>query len=43
MLGKGHGGVYKAPTMEERRMRKAKRREGSDQVDFILDLKDGKL
>ena len=27
MLRKGHGGLYKAPTKEERRKRKAKRRE----------------
>ena len=33
MLRKDHGGLYKAPTKEERRKRKAKRREGSDQVD----------
>ena len=32
MLRKGHGGLYKAPKKEERRKRKAKRREGSDQV-----------
>ena len=32
MLGKGHGGIYKAPTKEERRKQKAKRRERSDQV-----------
>ena len=31
-VGEGHGGLYKAPTKEERRMRKAKRRERSDQV-----------
>ena len=31
MLRKGHVGLYKAPTKEERR-RKAKRREISDQV-----------
>ena len=30
--GEGRGGLYKAPTMEERRNRKAKRRERSDQV-----------
>ena len=34
MLGRGHGGLYKALTMEERRKRKVKRREGSDQVYF---------
>ena len=28
----GHGGLYKAPIMEERRKRKAKRGERSDQV-----------
>ena len=27
MLGKGHGGLYNASTMEERRKQKAKRRE----------------
>ena len=32
MLGRRHGGLYKAPTKEERRKRKAKRIEGSDQV-----------
>ena len=32
MLGKGHGGLYNASTKEEIRKRKAKRREGSDQV-----------
>ena len=34
MLGKDHGGLYKAPTKEERRRRKAKSRERSDQVDL---------
>ena len=34
MLRKGHGGLHKAPTMEERRKRKAKRRE-RDQIKFI--------
>ena len=33
MFGKGHGGLYKAPTKEERRKRKAKRR--GDQIKFI--------
>ena len=33
MLGKGHGGLYNASTKEEeRKKRKAKRRERSDQV-----------
>ena len=32
MLGKGHAGLYKASTMEERRKRKSKRRERQDQV-----------
>ena len=32
MLRKGHGGLYKAPTEEVERKRKAKRRERSDQV-----------
>ena len=31
-VGKGHRGLYKAPTKEERKMQKAKRRERSDQV-----------
>ena len=30
--GKSHGGLYKAPTKEERRKQKAKRRERSNQV-----------
>ena len=34
MLRKGHGGLYKAPTKEERRKRKSKRRE-RDQIKFI--------
>ena len=33
-FGKGHGGLYKAPTKEERRKLKAKRRE-RDQIKFI--------
>ena len=37
-----HGGLYKAPEKEERRKRKAKRRELSDRL-LILDLNDGKL
>ena len=32
MLRKGHGGLYKAPTKEERRKQTAKRR---DQIKFI--------
>ena len=32
MLRKGYGGLYKAPTKEERRKRTAERRERSDQV-----------
>ena len=32
MLGKGHDGLYKAPTKEERRKQKAKRGERSDDV-----------
>ena len=35
---KGHGGLYKAPTKEERRKQKAKRRERSDQVDKVISL-----
>ena len=34
MLGKGRGGLYNASTKEERRKRKAKRRE-RDQIKFI--------
>ena len=34
MLRKCHGGLYQAPTMVERRKRKAKRRE-RDQMKFI--------
>ena len=37
MLGKGDGGLYKAPIKEERRKRQAKKRE-RDQIKFI-DLK----
>ena len=32
MLGKRHGGLYKALTKEERRKRDTKRRERSDQI-----------
>ena len=32
--GKGHGGLCKAPTMEEKRKREAKKRE-RDQIKFI--------
>ena len=42
MLRNGNGGLCKAPTMEERRRRKVKRRERSDSV-LILYLKDGRL
>ena len=42
MLGKGHGGLYNAPTKEERRKQKAKRREIRSSL-LILDLRDGKL
>ena len=31
-VGKGHGGLYKAPTKEEGRKQKVKRIKGSDQV-----------
>ena len=34
MLGESHGGLYKAPTKEERRMQKANRRK-RDQIKFI--------
>ena len=37
--GKAHGGLYKAPTKEERRKQKAKRRERSDQVEMMHSLK----
>ena len=41
MLREGHGGLHKAPTQEERRVRL--RGEG-DKINFIdLDLKDGQL
>ena len=39
MLGKGHGGLYKAPTKVEWRKRKAKRRDGSDPVYWSWILK----
>ena len=42
MLGKGHGDLYNASTMEARRKQKAKRREIRSSL-LILDLKDGKL
>ena len=42
MLRKGHGSLYQALTMEERRKRKARRREVRSSL-LILDLKDGKL
>ena len=32
LLWEGYGGLYKAPTLEERRKRAAKRREKSNQV-----------
>ena len=36
MLGKGHGGLYKAPTKEEKRKRRANRLRGErDQIEFI--------
>ena len=34
-VGKGHSGLYKAPTVEERRKRNAKRGEGGGQIKFI--------
>ena len=43
MLRKGHGGLYKAPTKEERR---SKRLRGEREIRsslLVLDLKDGKL
>ena len=44
MLRKGHGGLYKAPTKEGRRKRRAKRREREIRSSLlILDLKDIKL
>ena len=37
MLRKGHGGLYNASTMEEeRKKRKAKRRERSDQINYMI-------
>ena len=42
MLRKGHAGLYKAPTKEERRKRMAKRREIRSSL-LIFDLKDGKF
>ena len=42
MLRKGNGGLYKAPTKEERRKRKASGRETRSSL-LVLDLKDGKL
>ena len=42
MLRKGHDGLYKAPKIEERRRRKAKRR-GIRSNLFILDVKGGRL
>ena len=43
MLRYGHGGLYKAPTKEERRKRKAKRRE-RNQIKFIgLGFERGKV
>ena len=42
MLGKGHGGLYNASTKEERRKRKAKRRERYDQTQgYFVILKKG--
>ena len=38
MLRKGHGGLYKAPTKEERRKQEAKSCERSDQKKFSLVL-----
>ena len=35
MSRKGHGGLYKAQTKEERRKKKAKRRKKSDEIKFI--------
>ena len=44
MLRKGHGGLNKAPTKEERRTRKAKRRERGIRSSLLIsDLKEGKL
>ena len=38
MLRKGHSGLYKAPTKEERRKGMAKRRERSDYLSRIFDF-----
>ena len=44
MLRKGHGGLYKAPTKEERSKRIAKRREREIRSSLVIfNLKDGKL
>ena len=43
MLRKGHGGLYKAATKEERRRRKATRKREIRSSLLVLDLKDGKL
>ena len=44
MPRKGHGDLYKAVTVEEKRKWKAKRGEGEIRSSLlILDLKDGKL
>ena len=43
MLRKGHVGLYKAPTEEEVRKRRAKRREKIRSRLLILDFKDGRL
>ena len=42
-LGKGHAGLYKAPTEEERRKQKLRGERGMRSNLLILDLKEGKL
>ena len=43
MLRKGHGGLYKAPTKEERRNERLIGEREIRSVLLVLDLKDGKL
>ena len=43
MLRKGHAGLYKVPTKEERRKRKAKKKREIRSSLLIFDLKDGKF
>ena len=43
MMRKGHGGLYKARTREERRKQNAKREREIRSSLLILDLQDGRL